>query len=79
MTFEETFNAVSASGIIAVRQFDDGQWHCNISMAGLAPGLVAEVKSDFNHDTALEAMQVCLERINAARTAQVNNQKLIGN
>lgn len=52
-------------GKIRIHRMDDG-WYCCIAMNTNSTGTTFEVKSQFDHATATEATQCCLQRMHAA-------------
>jgi hypothetical protein len=60
--FLRLFNQISALGEFHMRRGDHGGWHASVKFP--APeGVTAECRSDFRHETPLEALQCLHDRL----------------
>lgn len=61
---EETLNQLNSYGLPRLSRMDRG-WFCTTEMFVSAKGAKVEIKSEFDHPSALAAAQTCLERVSA--------------
>ena len=67
-TLEDVLQDLAKWGKTRVGQYGSGHsgWHCNVDVTVTPVGITFEAKSDFKHETPLEAALVCRQNLRDA-------------
>ncbi len=71
LSLDQLFAMIEPHGMITLYQFSRHEWSACVKMHSSIPGASLEIKSGFNHRTPTDALQVCIDRLNAVFRTKV--------
>jgi hypothetical protein len=71
MTIEEGLAELCKFGRPRLSQVDTGKWFCVLEMFVSGEGVAFEIKSGFDNATQIDAVRLCVDRMNAALNSLV--------